>query len=156
MNNLPTENFILVLLTSSISAYAQYHHWIFYLDFINVTNIIKLVAVNPATSASGERIFSEAGNLKTWLRSTIKFFNVFSFFWDIQGSDFLFFCFFCFLFFYRKVLMYYCMVAAKGYVYLKKPLQLQVCLKTKDRLLRPDNYDYATLLKCLKIFFKYI
>ena len=104
MNNLPTENFILILLTSSISAYAQSHHWKFYFDFINVINIIKFVAVNPATGASGEKIFSEAGNLKTWLRSTIKFFNVFSFFWDIQGSDFLFFYFFCFLFFLQKSL----------------------------------------------------
>ena len=39
-------------------------------DFIlipNVINIIKLVAVNPATSAIVERTFSLAKNLKTWL-----------------------------------------------------------------------------------------
>ena len=43
-------------------------------DFIlspNVINIIKLVAVNPATSAKVERTFSLARNLKTWLQSTM-------------------------------------------------------------------------------------
>ena len=43
-------------------------------DFIlipNVINIIKLVAVNSATSATAERTFSLARNLKTWLRSTM-------------------------------------------------------------------------------------
>ena len=36
-----------------------------------VINTIKLVAVNPATSAIAERAFSLARNLKTWLRSTM-------------------------------------------------------------------------------------
>ena len=43
-------------------------------DFIfipNVINIIKFVAVNHATSATAERTFSLARNLKTWLRSTM-------------------------------------------------------------------------------------
>ena len=34
-----------------------------------VQNICKLHAVNPATSAAGERSFSSARRLKTWLRS---------------------------------------------------------------------------------------
>ena len=41
-------------------------------DFIlvpNIMSVIKLVAVNSATSATAERIFSLARNLKTWLRS---------------------------------------------------------------------------------------
>ena len=37
----------------------------------NVINIIKLVAVNPATSETIKRTFSFARNLKTWLRSTM-------------------------------------------------------------------------------------
>ena len=43
-------------------------------DFIlipNVINIIKLVAVNSPTSATAERTFSLARNLKTWLQSTM-------------------------------------------------------------------------------------
>ena len=44
MQNRPTEDFILIP---------------------NVINIIKLVAVNPATSATAERTFSLARNLKT-------------------------------------------------------------------------------------------
>ena len=50
MQNRPTENFILIP---------------------NVINIIKLVAVNPATSATAGRTFSLARNLKTWLQSTM-------------------------------------------------------------------------------------
>ena len=46
MQNLPTEDFMLIP---------------------NVINIIKLVAVNPAPSATAERTFSLARNLKTWL-----------------------------------------------------------------------------------------
>ena len=34
-------------------------------------NIIKLVAVNPATSETIKRTFSFARNLKAWLRSTM-------------------------------------------------------------------------------------
>ena len=37
----------------------------------NITVILKLLLVNPATSASAERSFSLARRLKTWLRSTI-------------------------------------------------------------------------------------
>ena len=37
----------------------------------NVINIIKLVAVNPATSETIKRTFSFARNLKAWLRSTM-------------------------------------------------------------------------------------
>ena len=48
MQNRPTEDFILIP---------------------NVINVIKLVAANPATSATAERTFSLARNLKTWLRS---------------------------------------------------------------------------------------
>ena len=43
-------------------------------DFIlipNVINNIKIVAINSATSATAERTFSLARNLKTWLRSTM-------------------------------------------------------------------------------------
>ena len=43
-------------------------------DFIllpKVINIIRLVAVNPATSPTAERTFSFARNLKTWLRPTM-------------------------------------------------------------------------------------
>ena len=36
-----------------------------------VISVCKLLLVNPATSASGERSFSTAGRLKTWLRSTM-------------------------------------------------------------------------------------
>ena len=39
-------------------------------DFIlipNVINITTFVVVNPATSATAERTFSLASNLKTWL-----------------------------------------------------------------------------------------
>ena len=50
MQNLPTEDFMLIP---------------------NVINIIKLVAVNPAPSATAERAFSLARNLKTWLWSTM-------------------------------------------------------------------------------------
>ena len=50
MQNRPTEDFILIP---------------------KVINIIKLEAVNPATSATSERTFSLARNLKTWLRSTV-------------------------------------------------------------------------------------
>ena len=38
----------------------------------DVIKIIKLILVNPATTASGERSFSAARRLKTWLRSTMK------------------------------------------------------------------------------------
>ena len=48
MKNDPTEDFILVP---------------------NIMSVIKLVVVNSATSATAERIFSLARNLKTWLRS---------------------------------------------------------------------------------------
>ena len=48
MKNDPTEDFILVP---------------------NIMSVIKVVAVNSATSATAERIFSLARNLKTWLRS---------------------------------------------------------------------------------------
>ena len=37
----------------------------------NVVNIIKLVAVSPATSTTAERTFSLARNPETWLRSTM-------------------------------------------------------------------------------------
>ena len=43
-------------------------------DFIlipNSINIIKLVAVHPATSATAERLFSLARNLNSWLQSTM-------------------------------------------------------------------------------------
>ena len=36
-----------------------------------IITICKLVLVNPATSAAGERSFSSARRLKTWLRSTM-------------------------------------------------------------------------------------
>jgi len=36
-----------------------------------IITIINLILVNPATSASGERSFSAARRLKTWLRSTM-------------------------------------------------------------------------------------
>ena len=36
------------------------------------TTLCKLLAVNPATSASCERSFSAARRVKTWLRSTMK------------------------------------------------------------------------------------
>ena len=36
-----------------------------------VISVYKLLLVNPATSASGERSFSTARRLKTWLRSTM-------------------------------------------------------------------------------------
>ena len=36
-----------------------------------VFSVCKLLLVNPATSASGERSFSTARRLKTWLRSTM-------------------------------------------------------------------------------------
>ena len=39
--------------------------------FPTVINTNKLVAVNPATSATAERTFSSARNLKTWLQSTM-------------------------------------------------------------------------------------
>ena len=34
-----------------------------------VQTVCKLLAVNPATSAAGERSFSSARRMKTWLRS---------------------------------------------------------------------------------------
>ena len=37
----------------------------------HIITICKLLLVNPATSASGERSFSTARRLKTWLRSTM-------------------------------------------------------------------------------------
>ena len=37
----------------------------------NITTLIKLLIVNPATSSSSERSFSLARRLKTWLRSTM-------------------------------------------------------------------------------------
>ena len=37
----------------------------------SIINIIKLQAVNPAASATAERTFSFARNLKTWLQSTM-------------------------------------------------------------------------------------
>ena len=43
-------------------------------DFIlipNIINIIKLVAVHPATSATAERLFSLARYLNSWLQSTM-------------------------------------------------------------------------------------
>ena len=36
-----------------------------------IITLCKLLLVNPATSAAGERSFSSARRLKTWLRSTI-------------------------------------------------------------------------------------
>ena len=36
-----------------------------------IVTICKLLLVNPATSAAGERSFSAARRLKTWLRSTV-------------------------------------------------------------------------------------
>ena len=36
-----------------------------------VIMVCKLIQVNPATSAAGERSFSTAQRLKTWLRSTM-------------------------------------------------------------------------------------
>lgn len=36
-----------------------------------VISLCKLILVNPATSASGERSFSTARRIKTWLRSTM-------------------------------------------------------------------------------------
>ena len=50
MQNHPTEDFILIP---------------------NAINIIRLVAVNPATSATAERTFSLPRNLKTWLQSMV-------------------------------------------------------------------------------------
>ena len=37
----------------------------------NVVKICKLLAVNPATSATAERTFSMARRVKTWMRSTM-------------------------------------------------------------------------------------
>ena len=37
----------------------------------NLINIVKLVAVNLATSGTAEVIFSLTRNLKTWMRSTM-------------------------------------------------------------------------------------
>ena len=37
----------------------------------NVVKICKLLAVNPATSATAERTFSMARRIKTWMRSTM-------------------------------------------------------------------------------------
>ena len=36
-----------------------------------IITLYKLLLVNPATSAAGERFFSSARRLKTWLRSTM-------------------------------------------------------------------------------------
>ena len=36
-----------------------------------IITLCKLLLVNPATSAAGERSFSSARRLKTWLRSTM-------------------------------------------------------------------------------------
>ena len=36
-----------------------------------IITICKLLLANPATSAAGERSFSSALRLKTWLRSTV-------------------------------------------------------------------------------------
>ena len=36
-----------------------------------IRTLCKLLLVNPATSAAGERSFSSARRLKTWLRSTM-------------------------------------------------------------------------------------
>ena len=36
-----------------------------------IVTLCKLLLVNPATSAAGERSFSSARRLKTWLRSTM-------------------------------------------------------------------------------------
>ena len=36
-----------------------------------VVTVCKLILINPATSASGERSFSTARGLKTWPRSTM-------------------------------------------------------------------------------------
>ena len=37
----------------------------------NIVKIVKLLIVNPATSASAERTFSMARHIKTWMRSTM-------------------------------------------------------------------------------------
>ena len=37
----------------------------------NIVNLLKLLLVNPATSATAERSFSLARRLKTWMRSTM-------------------------------------------------------------------------------------
>ena len=37
----------------------------------NIVNLLKLLLVNPATSASAERSFSLARRLNTWMRSTM-------------------------------------------------------------------------------------
>ena len=36
----------------------------------NIVNLLRLLLVNPATSATAERSFSLARRLKTWMRST--------------------------------------------------------------------------------------
>ena len=38
-------------------------------EMIKVITLCKLILINPATSAAGERSFSTARRLKTWLRS---------------------------------------------------------------------------------------
>ena len=40
-------------------------------DDANIMNLLKLLLVNPATSATAERFFSLARKLKTWMRSTM-------------------------------------------------------------------------------------
>ena len=37
----------------------------------NIVNLLKLLLVNPATSATAARSFSLARSLKTWMRSTM-------------------------------------------------------------------------------------
>ena len=57
--------------SEDVRQHMQNHHTEDFILIPNVINIIKLVAVNPATSATAGRTFSLARNLNTWLRSTM-------------------------------------------------------------------------------------
>ena len=62
------ENFIC---SEVVRQHMQNHHTKDFILIPNVINVIKLVAVNPATSATAGTAFSLARNLNTWLRSTM-------------------------------------------------------------------------------------
>ena len=62
------ENFICF---EDVRQHRQNHRTEDFMLIPNIINIITLVGVNPATSATAERTFLVARNLKTWLRSTM-------------------------------------------------------------------------------------
>ena len=53
-----------------------------------IITLCKLLLVNPATSAAGERSFSSSRRLKTWLRTRSRLIFVFALS-QFSGSDYL-------------------------------------------------------------------